>query len=117
MPRRNVLSPGARRAETLPVRFAENEATQPQIVPTIKQTSSSRFFSHYLPRRPTNQILHGSNMVRDNGEVPFIDDPYASPVEWQEPCIVINNDNVPLDLSGQQPFYTVLLVVGLFVRH
>jgi len=102
MPRRNVLSAGARRAETLPVRFADDEATQLQIVPATEQTPSSRFFPHYMPRRPTNGILHGSSV---NGQDPSIDDPCTSPVEWQEPYVVTNNDNVPRDRPGQQPFY------------
>jgi len=100
MPRRNVLSPGARRAETLPVRFADDEATQPQLVPATEQMSSSRLFPHYLPCRPIDEILHGSNVIRNNGQDPSIDDPYASPVEWQEPYIVTSNDNVPGDRPG-----------------
>lgn len=58
-----------------------------------------------MPRRPTNEILHGSNVMRNNSQDASVDDPYASPVEWQEPHILVNNDNIPLDRSGQQPFY------------
>lgn len=96
MPRQDVLSPGTRRAETMPVRFADDEPTRPQLAPTTKSTSSVRFYSHYLPRRPTNETRHGSNIIKDNSQGPSADDPYASPVEWQE---------FSLDRSGQQPCY------------
>lgn len=67
-----------------------------------------------MPRRPTNEILHGSNVIRNNSQDPSLDDPYASPVEWQEPHIVTNSDNIPLDRSGQQPLY-ILNSRGLLV--
>lgn len=82
MPRRHVVSPGVRRAETLPVRFADDEVTQPQMLPATEQMSSSRFFPLYMPRQPTNEILRGSNVIGKNSQDPSIEDPYASPVEW-----------------------------------
>lgn len=96
MPRRDVLSPGTRRAETLPVRFADDEPTPQQMAPITKPTSSSRIYPHYLPRRPTNETLHGSNIIKDNSQGPSADNPYASPVERQES---------PVDRSGQPPSY------------
>jgi len=100
-----VLSPGARRADTLPVSFTDDETTPSQIIPATEYMSSSRFFPHYMPRRPTNEILHGNNVIRNNSQDPSLDDLYASPIEWQEPHIVTNSDNIPLDRSGQQPLY------------
>ena len=97
---------GPRRAQTLPVRFADEQDTQPHVLDESERPFPKiRFIPQYTPRRSIDEYVHEEEFTADVRQSPETED-WPPFMEWPGASTRTHNANAFIThLGQQQPAY------------
>ena len=96
---------GPRRAQTLPVRFADEQDTQPHVL-VERERPFPEIYPQYTPRRSIDEYVREEEFAADVRQSPEIEELLAPPfMEWPGASTLTDNANARIPHIGQQQAY------------